>query len=162
MHEFIFIKKETHEKDLISLQGRELIINKYCKNKISKEIYLDKMKKSFYLSEENIYWSLSYSDEYIVAVVGKKSIGIDIEKIKERDSSLLELLPKKTNKNWLFFYRFWTAKESIIKKNNLILADHSKIEYISHDTFSMFMKYNNKIFTCEQYKRGDYIISICL
>jgi len=67
------------------------------------------------------HWSLSHKADYVAGVLAPKRIGIDIERIRscsealyqriadEREWSLVETKGLKS------FYRFWTAKESILK-----------------------------------------------
>jgi len=81
----------------------------------------------------NIYWSLSHKEHMIFFSVWDIKHWVDIEYIKRRSKSLLNIFWKKEynilwRKDWLSFYRIWTAKESIIKLNLGWLDDMKEIQ----------------------------------
>lgn len=75
-----------------------------------------------YIKESNLYFSISHSFHTVACVLSDHEIGIDIEKIRSYDSSLLSLLNinKKTNKN---FFLYYTKKEAYLKKLGLPLKE---------------------------------------
>ena len=81
-----------------------------------------------YLPDSNgIFFNLSHSGNYTVAVFSDKEVGIDIEEIKplmerleiarvfmsDREHSVFSTLPEEEKQSW--FYHLWAAKESFIK-----------------------------------------------
>ena len=86
------------------------------------DIEYDYFNKPFI--NENFNFSIAHSEDFVVcAAASKKSIGIDIEKIKPRDILLLK--EYFTKEEWLFleerkynleyFYYLWTRKEAVLK-----------------------------------------------
>ena len=80
-----------------------------------------------------LYWSLSHKPHYVAAVVANSPIGIDLEPLEARKN--MALLDKvagpdewrlASEKSWHFFYRFWTAKEAVLKAGGTGLRDLSK------------------------------------
>lgn len=77
------------------------------------------------------YWSVTHKNEYVGGVVSPSPIGIDIEKICPRAKSLFRktadeaewALADRTLKT---FFRYWTAKEAVLKAAGIGLRDLSK------------------------------------
>ena len=67
------------------------------------------------------YWALSHKPKYVAAVVSKEKIGIDIEEIKPRSESVFSLVASEEewelskDRSWYTFFRYWTAKEAVLK-----------------------------------------------
>ena len=68
-----------------------------------------------------IYWSLTHKPRYVAGVVSVSPVGLDLENMYPRAEALFK---KVANENewalsqgdrWLGFYRFWTAKEAVLK-----------------------------------------------
>ncbi|HMA86677.1 MAG TPA: 4'-phosphopantetheinyl transferase superfamily protein [Desulfosalsimonadaceae bacterium] len=84
------------------------------------------------LPADGVYWSLSHKPDYVAGIAARHPTGIDIEKIRpvgrrlfakvidESERKLLDADP-----NFLFF-RFWTAKEVVLKRMGIGLAGLSK------------------------------------
>ena len=81
---------------------------------------------------ENIYFNLSHSAEYVVAVVADKPVGIDIEKIKPVKANMLDYFCTANDKKYILgeeknegenipeaalerFFEVWTFKEAFLK-----------------------------------------------
>lgn len=87
--------------------------------------YNENGKPSF-LNFENFHFNLSHSGEYVVCAIDDCDIGIDVEKIKEIDLSIVRVvftdheiwkLEKEVIENrQRLFYSIWTLKESFVKK----------------------------------------------
>jgi phosphopantetheinyl transferase len=102
-----------------------------------------------YLIEKNKnkYLSISHKKDLVFIWINNSKIWVDIEILKIRDKNLLnKFWEEEYNilwwKNWENFYTLWTAKESIIKYENLLLDD---IEEIKCRDVEMLHLYNNKI-----------------
>src|SRR5437868_5120369 len=69
---------------------------------------------------DNSFWSLSHKSRFAAAVVGPTPIGIDIEEIRPRNEALLDYVADTAEwalaeRNWETFFRYWTAKEAVLK-----------------------------------------------
>jgi 4'-phosphopantetheinyl transferase len=73
------------------------------------------------LPSNGSYWSLGHKSDYVTAVVADVPVGIDIERIKEVSEGLYKKIASDEewnlsaeNRQHLFF-RYWTAKEAVLK-----------------------------------------------
>lgn len=107
--------------------------------------------------------SLSHSGEYVCVGVSKNPIGVDIEKIREFNSSILERYFSKTEKRYILkknikerFFTLWTLKEAILKKQGITLSDLSRIRLIiiGKRFFYKNFKLISKIYE-------NHVISVC-
>jgi 4'-phosphopantetheinyl transferase len=81
------------------------------------------------------YWSLTHKPEYVGAVIAPSPIGIDIEKICPRSKPLFQKTA--SNAEWaladrttMTFFRYWTAKEAVLKAGGIGLKDLLKCRII--------------------------------
>ena len=77
------------------------------------------------------YWSITHKNEYVGAVVCPSPTGIDIEKICSRSESLFRKTADEAewalaDKTFTTFFRYWTAKEAVLKAAGIGLKDLSK------------------------------------
>lgn len=63
----------------------------------------------------DLYFSISHSENIVVACIDKKPCGIDIEYIKQRNLQKLSKYYKKEFNNLDDFYKFWTHYEAHYK-----------------------------------------------
>jgi len=113
------------------------------------------------------YWSITHKPEYVGAVVSPEKIGIDIEKIRPFSKGLY----KKTADaaEWrltdeppeTLFFRYWTAKEAILKAAGTGVKDLLKcrIEKIISDT-KLVALYMDQEWTIDQLFFDDHIASV--
>jgi len=82
------------------------------------------------LPSDGIYWSVTHKPEYVAGVVALTDIGIDVEKIRPCSSGLFKrtaddqewhLAPE--SPSFELFFRYWTAKEAVIKAVGTGLRD---------------------------------------
>ena len=123
------------------------------------------------------YSSISHKKDLVFIWTSDKNIWVDIEILKQRDKNLLDKFLSEEyeilwGKNWDNFYKLWTAKESIIKFENLLLDDIEKIflekdENINEE-FSWIwfnkkfkLKFNNKEFIVYVWNKENIIFSVC-
>lgn len=71
-----------------------------------------------YQNEKN--WSISHKNDIIFVWVNELPLGLDIEYVKCRDISLLDIFSQSEynilwGKNWMNFYTLWTAHEALLK-----------------------------------------------
>jgi 4'-phosphopantetheinyl transferase len=105
---------------------------------------------------KGIHWSISHKPQCVAAMIAPAHCGVDIEVVSPRKKELLEYVApfnewemagfKKDQllqpgpDVWHFFYRFWTAREALLKCIGVGLALLSKcrvIEIPSSDTILM-------------------------
>jgi 4'-phosphopantetheinyl transferase len=77
------------------------------------------------------YWSVTHKNEYVAGVVCPSPTGIDIEKICPREKSLFRKTAGEAewalaDKTFTTFFRYWTAKEAVLKAAGIGLRDLSK------------------------------------
>lgn len=74
------------------------------------------------LPTDGVYWSLTHKPEYAGGVVSPNPVGIDIEKIKPSKAALKKKIA--VQREWdlgghdqsdILFFRYWTAKEAVLK-----------------------------------------------
>lgn len=109
---------------------------------------------------KNYYVSVSHKDNYVVAVISKYEISVDIELIKNFNENVLtyfftkdeiNYIKNSKNKNKTFF-KLYTKKECILKiinKNILYLKEINTLKCSKY--YSFLHKYINK----------DYILTFC-
>ncbi len=124
------------------------------------------------------YSSISHKKDLVFIWVSDKKIWVDIEIIKKRDAHLLEKFSNTEysllwQTDWNSFYALWTAKEAIIKYENLLLDDIENIlldnveEYLWNVSWIMFQYklvfcYNNKQFIVYYWKEKSLAFSVCI
>lgn len=81
------------------------------------------------------FWSVTHKPEYVGAVVAPSPTGIDIEKICERTESLFHKTA--SDAEWALaettattFFRFWTAKEAVLKAAGTGLRELAKCRVV--------------------------------
>ena len=73
------------------------------------------------MPQGSIYWSLSHKEFFVAAVTAPHPVGIDIEMIKPVKDELYGRIADAqewvlaADKNPVAFFRFWTAKEAVLK-----------------------------------------------
>ncbi|AQV01703.1 MULTISPECIES: 4'-phosphopantetheinyl transferase family protein [Desulfococcus] len=75
------------------------------------------------------YWSVSHKPQYVAGIFSPEPVGIDIERIRPYNLRLQSKVA--TNHEWRLvksdtpdaFFRFWTAKEAVLKIGGIGIAD---------------------------------------
>ena len=68
-----------------------------------------------------MFWSLTHKPRYVAGVVSTAPVGIDLEHMRPRAEALFRKVASKEEwalsqgERWHAFYRFWTAKEAVLK-----------------------------------------------
>jgi 4'-phosphopantetheinyl transferase len=70
---------------------------------------------------QGLHWSISHKTDYVSGVVSTEPVGIDIERMREVSSAIMEYIAD--DREWdriggkapVAFFRFWTAKEAVLK-----------------------------------------------
>jgi len=156
-------------RDAIAIQRKAALealrISAYKKGIIFKR--LDKDKNGAPLPFEGNYWSISHKPACVAAVVANSSIGIDIEEIKIRSTSLLDYVVSAEEweligeKNWMNFYRFWTAKESALKHTGIGIRELSRCKAAQViDDYHIILNYRSRMLEVEQFIYKNHITSV--
>ena len=112
------------------------------------------------------YWSLSHKSKYVAAVVSKDKVGIDIEEMKPRPESLFSHVASDEEwelkeKSWDTFFRYWTAKEAILKVIGIGISGLKTCRIISvPDENHITLGYNGHLFLVEQLRYKNHIVSV--
>lgn len=112
------------------------------------------------------YWSLSHKPKYVAAVVSKDKVGIDIEEMKPRTESLFAHVASDEEwelkeKSWDTFFRYWTAKEAILKAIEIGISGLKTCRIISvPDENHITLDYKGQFFLVEQLRYRNHIASI--
>ena len=88
------------------------------------------------LPSNSVYWSITHKTQYVGGVVAPAPIGIDIERIRECSPGLLAktagdaewALADMENTALITFFRYWTAKEALVKTSGTGLKDLLKCQ----------------------------------
>jgi 4'-phosphopantetheinyl transferase len=95
------------------------------------------------LPSNGLYWSVTHKPDNVAAVVAPRPVGIDIEALRPCNPSLHRriaderewaLAPERSDR---FFFRFWTAKEAVLKAvgTGLTGLERCRIQKIVDDTY---------------------------
>jgi 4'-phosphopantetheinyl transferase len=94
--------------------------------------HLPKDERGAPLPVNGVYWSISHKSDYVAGVVGPDPVGIDLELIRtfsegvrrkiadEAEWALSSEIPERR------FFRFWTAKEAVLKAAGTGLSELSR------------------------------------
>jgi len=74
---------------------------------------------------EDMYFSVSHSEDIIAVTIDSKKVAIDLEYIRPRDESLLQnvRIPDSPFSPWENFYLQWCAKECLVKYLDLTSSE---------------------------------------
>jgi len=114
----------------------------------------------------DVYWSLSHKPKYVAAVVSKDKVGIDIEEMKPRTESILAHVASDEEwelkeRSWDTFFRYWTAKEAILKVIGIGISGLKTCRIISvPDENHIALDYNGQFFLVEQLRYKNHIVSV--
>ncbi len=111
------------------------------------------------IPDHGIHWSISHKTDYVSGVVATEPVGIDIERIREVSSAIMEYIAD--DQEWeriggrapIAFFRYWTAKEAVLKAmsvgftglshcrivqvvdDNCLIAGYDETQFIVHQTW---------------------------
>ena len=113
-----------------------------------------------------IYWSLSHKPKYVAAVVSKDKVGIDIEEMKPRAEALFARVASDEewtlkNRSWDTLFRYWTAKEAILKIIGIGIGGLMACRITSvPDENHITLDYKGQFFLVEQLRHQNHIVSV--
>ena len=116
---------------------------------------------------EGTHWSVSHKPKCVAAVVSNDRIGIDIEEIQPRNEPVFELVASDeewalgNDRSWNTFFRFWTAKEAVLKAEGIGIGGLKKCRIISvPDDVRIELGYRGHLFQVEQLYYHNHIVSV--
>ncbi|MFH0993951.1 MAG: 4'-phosphopantetheinyl transferase superfamily protein [Pseudomonadota bacterium] len=113
------------------------------------------------------FWSLAHKTEYVAGVVADFPIGMDIEKIRPCAPGLYRMTADESE--WqlggtvtdLLFFRYWTAKEAVLKSVGIGLKALSQCRVIKIvDDHHLMLSYKHQEFAIEHFFFNGHIAAI--
>jgi 4'-phosphopantetheinyl transferase len=151
--------------DHLSRSAREALKLSAKKSRVKLgELFKD--EKGIPCPANGIYWSLSHKPKYVAAVVSKDKVGIDIEEMKPRPASLFTHVASDEEwglmgKSWDSLFRYWTAKEAILKVIGIGIGGLKTCRITSvPDENHITLDYNGQFFLVEQLRHKNHIVSV--
>lgn len=130
------------------------------------EFKFNKDNKPFIVNN-NIFYNISHSSNYVIAVVSDKEIGIDIEKIRETNIKSINYFASSKEKEYIFsednnlfkrLFEIYTLKEAYIKMMGKSIFDIKNVEFTISNNHIYCSDINVK---CYSFIYDNYVISIC-
>lgn len=114
------------------------------------------------------YWSVTHKSQYVGGVVAPRKIGIDIEKIRSVSEGLFEKTAHDSEWNLAadphrltLFFRFWTAKEAVLKAAGVGIAALMKCRVVDiSNSNRMILDYQNRFWHVEHFLFEGHIAAI--
>jgi 4'-phosphopantetheinyl transferase len=112
------------------------------------------------------YWSITHKTEYVGGVIAPYPVGIDIEKICSRTKALFQKTATEAewslaDKTFETFFRYWTAKEAVLKAAGIGLKALSKCSVIRvPDERHLDIEYDASTYRIQHYCYNNHIASI--
>lgn len=141
-------------------------------NLFNEKIYYGKYGKPF-VKIDNLYFSISHSGDYIVCIVSKEKIGVDIQKKLSLDSFFLTYLDEKETEKYTnlkndslrneLLVKHWVLRESYLKYTGKGLFGNLKeLHFEIFNRFPvLYSKDNSHYFWVDNFFDLDYILGIC-
>jgi 4'-phosphopantetheinyl transferase len=119
------------------------------------------------LPSAGAHWSLSHKPRCVAAVVCSERIGIDVEEIGPRTEAIFGLVASDEEwemgggRTWDTFFRYWTAKEAVLKAVGIGIGGLKKCRVTSlPDKRQVVLDYRGDLFRVEQLRHRNHIISV--
>jgi len=129
---------------------------------------LEKDARGAPLPFEGRFWSVTHKPDYVGGVVARSAVGLDIEKIRPCSPALFRKTAGK--EEWAvgaggdrqrLFFRYWTAKEAVLKTGGEGLKDLSRcrVRQVIDDRH-LLVDYAGQTWTVEQFFFDGHVASV--
>lgn len=128
--------------------------------------FLNKGDRDAPLPFNNTYWSLSHKPRYVAAVVGPAPIGIDIEEIVPRNEGLHAYIADESEwalagRGWETFFRYWTAKEAVLKAVGIGISHLKKARiHAVLDQDNLLVDYASRLWPVRHVRFQDHLVAL--
>ncbi|KLI49555.1 phosphopantetheinyl transferase [Brachyspira hyodysenteriae] len=167
--EYNFNDNESRAEARKNLENLIISMSENHYNKNNLIIEREENKKPYFKNANNLYFNGTHSSDLFAAVMSDEyNVGIDAEKIRERDyfaiaeeyfyKSEIEYL-KNTHKLEIDFFTIWTIKEAYIKMLGKTIFDIKNS--VEVDLIEREVRNADNIFFASFILDDSYIISIC-
>jgi 4'-phosphopantetheinyl transferase len=113
------------------------------------------------------HWSVAHKPGYVAGVAGPAPLGIDIEPVSPRNRNLFSKIASPAEwqlgyeEEWYLFYRFWTAKEAVLKAVGMGLKGLSRCRVVAIDgPCRMTVAYDGHNWPVEQVYRDGHLAAL--
>jgi len=133
----IKINKYLNKKDKFRSTLGEILLSKLIDNYDSLEFYTNKYGKP-YIKNKNIFFNISHSFDYVICAISNKEIGVDIEKVRNANISVIKRFATKKEKTYILsskeglmdrLFQIYTLKEAYFKCKGVNLKSMLKVEF---------------------------------
>jgi 4'-phosphopantetheinyl transferase len=118
---------------------------------------------------EGTYWSITHKMDYVGGVVSPQPIGLDIEKIRLCSKGLFRKtageqewrLVEPASDSAATFFRYWTAKEAVLKAAGIGIKDLSQCRVVRIlDDDHLLIRYGQKAWHIEHVFFDGHVASV--
>jgi len=119
------------------------------------------------LPSAGYHWSVSHKTRYVAAVVSSSPTGIDIEEVRPRKHSVFGYVASDEEwelcggRSWDALYRYWTAKEAVVKSAGTGLAGMRSCQVVSvPDETQILLFYQGSLRTVQQIRFDGHFVAV--
>lgn len=113
------------------------------------------------------HWSLSHGSRFVAATLSRSPIGVDVEEIRPRRT---HVVPRVTSRDelellggfaWPAFVRVWTAKEAVLKRAGVGLAELSRCRLVAvPDDRTLVLRHRDRDHVVRQFLSDLHVVSV--
>lgn len=129
--------------------------------------HLKKNSDGVPLPSNGWHWSVAHKPVYVAGVAGPGPLGIDIEPVLPRSRNLFNKIADRREwrlgreDEWHLFFRFWTAKEAVLKAVGMGLKGLSHCRVIAiDDPCRLTLDYKGTTWEVQQNMRHGHLVAV--